>query len=82
MTDACAPLSARRTAALALLAAACGHAAAQTLPTSCLAILDDAQRLECYDRAVGRVAPAPMPVAPAPASPACASRAKACSSRS
>jgi len=29
MTDACAPLSARRTAALALLAAACGHAAAR-----------------------------------------------------
>jgi phospholipase A1 len=67
MTDASAPLSALRAAALALLAAACGQAAAQTVPTSCLAVVDDAQRLECYDRAVDRVAPAAMPAAASPA---------------
>ena len=71
MTDASAPLAALRLATLALLALTCGHAAAQTVPTSCLVIVDDAQRLECYDRAVGRVAPAPvpMPMPPAAASP-------------
>ncbi|MFN7645806.1 MAG: phospholipase A [Burkholderiales bacterium] len=71
MTDASAPLAALRLATLALLALTCGHVAAQTVPTSCLVIVDDAQRLECYDRAVGRVAPAPvpMPMPPAAASP-------------
>jgi phospholipase A1 len=71
MTDAYAPPSALRLAALALLALTCGHAAAQTVPTSCLVVVDDAQRLECYDRAVGRVAPAPvpLPMPPAAASP-------------
>jgi phospholipase A1 len=69
MTDASAPSAALLIAALALLAADCGQVAAQTVPTSCLVIVDDAQRLECYDRAVGRVAPAPVPAAASPASP-------------
>ncbi|RPH40057.1 MAG: phospholipase [Burkholderiales bacterium] len=58
MTDAHGPRAALRTTVLAVLALACGHAAAQSVPASCSPIVDDAARLECYDRAVGRVPPA------------------------
>ncbi len=50
--------------ALALPGLAAGHAAAaEHSPAACVAIQSDAERLACYDRALGRDAPAPAPQA-------------------
>jgi hypothetical protein len=68
--------------AAALLGGASPAVLAAGDPHSCVAIPDDAARLACYDRAMGRTAaPKPAPVAPAaqtaPAAPAAAAAATA-----
>jgi len=74
MTDAHGPRAALRTTVLAMLALAAGPVVAQTVPASCAAIVDDAMRLACYDRTVGRVPPV-VPAAAGSAAPAAGSAA-------
>ncbi|MCB2022352.1 MAG: hypothetical protein KDG44_16270, partial [Burkholderiaceae bacterium] len=54
------------TGALVAVAWALAPLGAAAADAACTAIDDDALRLVCYDRAAGRIAPAPMPT-PAPA---------------
>ena len=58
-------------AALPVLLAAAGAAAAQAPPdaTACVQLDDPAARLACYDRVHQRAAPAPAAAAPAPTAP-------------